>query len=224
MEAKLKEKLIKLELFKYFQNIKDSSTKKELLESCSIETYYKKDILYFKPNEEKVLIFLSGKYHIRQFISDEADYIYPGSGELWIGLSEIVDETDYELEIMFTEKAEVLTIPLKKLLYIEPKENFELWIKISQMVTKRMYEYQKKSAERLVLPTKDYFLKCLAENDYSFEGISTQDISYSIHVNVRTLQRIINNLEKEKFIERNIQKKIIRATSLEKVDNYLNSI
>lgn len=218
----LEEILIEKDLLKYFQNIEDETTRSSLLNKCSFNCYDKGDFLYFDPMDEKVLIFLDGKYHLRQFISEENDYIYPGSDEFWLGLSEIIDEDNYELEVSFLERTSVLSIPLKELLYIDPSKNVELWMKISKMTTKRMLHLQKKSAERLVLPTEAYFLKSLVENNYKYEGLSLQDISYKIHLNTRTLQRVVHNLESKGLLIRDKNKKIIETTTIEKVDNYLN--
>ncbi len=217
----LQETLIEKDLLKYFRNISNSQVRDNLLNKCSISKYNKGEILYFDPKEDMAVIFLDGTYHIRQFISEESDYIYPGNGEFWLGLSEIIDEDNYELEVSFAEETTVLSIPLKELLYIEPAKNVDLWIKISKIATKRMVYFQKKSAERLVLPTEVYFLKSLMENNYIFEGVSVQDISYRIHVNTRTLQRIVHNLERDELIVRDKNKKIIKASSIKKVDAYL---
>ncbi len=220
----LREVLIKKDLFKYFNNIENEAIKNNLLNKSSLNTYKKGDIIYFNPEDENVLIFLEGKYHIRSFISDEADYIYPGSGEFWLGIYAVLGNESSELEISFAEDTTVLSLPLKELLYSDPSKNVELWMLISKMSTKRMMHMHRKSAERLVLPTEVYFLKSLVENNYIYEGVSVQDISYKIHVNTRTLQRVVQNLEKEGLLIRDKAKKIIKVSDRNKVDTYLESV
>ncbi len=220
LEEILKEK----GLFQYFKNIEDRVLREKLIRKSTFKTYKSEDIMFFNPEDEMAYLFLDGRYQIRSFITDTLDCLYPKCGEFWLGIPSAIGEKVSELEITFIEETRVLALPLKELLYADSAKNIDLWIRITKLITNELAQNHMRASKRLVLPTDVYFLNCLAENNYIYEGLSVQDISYIININTRTLQRVVQNLERDGLIIRSKTKKMIRAADKDLIDKFLEEI
>ncbi len=220
----LKEVLLERNLYTYFENIKNPIVRNSLLNKCKLKKYKKGEIFHFNAEGDKALIFLDGKYNLRFFVSLDSDYVYTGSGEFWLGIPAILDEEEYEFEVSLIEDTNVLIIPLKELLYLDPSKNANLWIKVMEISAKRVLSHQSRAIDKVALSTKECFLKELVENNYAFLDTNVVEIANAMRVNSRTLQRTVVALEKMKLIERDINKKYIKAISRDSVDAYLKNI
>ncbi len=217
----LKEVLIKEDLYKNFENIKDFKLKNELYNKCSIKTYEKGDVLFFNSDIKNSALILNGKYSIRQFVSIHGDLVTKGTDKLWLGLSKVVSKSDHELEIVFSKTTNILFIPLNELLHLESQKNYDLWIKISKIAINQMILLKKRLAEKSFLPTKVDFLRYLKENNYLIQGLTIKEIAIEMNINIRTLQRNISSLKKEGLLIRDFNNKMIKAKSRSCIDDYL---
>ncbi len=138
-----------------------------------------------------------------------------------MGTAAALGEEIPELEITFIEETDLICMPLKDLLYTDPSKNIDLWIRIAKLMTEKLVTTFKKSGRILVLPVEVYFLRCLVENGYIFKGFSVRDVALLIGINTRTLQRIVKKYEIEGLIVREKDKKIIKASSKEVLDEFL---
>lgn len=221
----IKDLLIDQEIYPYIMNIKDDKLRKEVLSECKLLEYKTDDFIHISTeNNPNALIFLSGKINLRAFINESTDYIIPWNNKYWYGALSIIAGDWNECELFFLEDTKVLSFPLKKILHYEPKENYELWMKISKMSALALRDVQVKAIQRAALSNEAYFLTLFIENGYHFENLSIPEMAGRMKVNTRTLQRLIQNLEKEDLIVRNKMKKYIYAKDKDKIDSYYQSI
>lgn len=221
----VKKILIEQEIYPFFMNIKDESLRNKLFSKCEILEYKADDFIYYSTQEDiSALIFLSGKVAVRAFINETTDYIIPWSNKYWYGALSIMTDDFTECELFFSEDTKILSFPLKELLFSEPKENYELWMKVGRMAAQALRDIQVKSVKRAALSTEAYFLTLFIENGYHIKNLSIPEIAGNMHVNKRTLQRLVQNLEKKDLIVRSKTEKYIYAVDNEKLDEYFESI
>ncbi len=218
----VKDILMELDIYKYIEHITDKDVSNNIFEECRIESFKKRDVFYFEPHNEEGLIFLNGKINLTSYVTDDIIFTGTWETEIWLGITHALGINKDHYEVTFLEDTDVLFLPLKKILDANPKENYELWVRISKMIAQKYLNFYTSSTRRLTLPTEVFFLKSLMENGGTFNNISIQDIAYQLHLNVRTLQRTIQNLENKKFIERSRSKKIISVISTHRVEEYLS--
>lgn len=213
------------DIYSFILNIEDKDKQKEIFSKCRVKEYRKGESIYFTPEtDELTKVFLSGRVNMVVYIDDIADHTVTWNNDIWFGIANALSEDVRECEIIFKEDTKVLFFPLKDILYGNPKENIKLWMKISKMAARKALQVQRKAVERGALSTEAYFLLSLTKNGYCYEGVSVKDISHELNINLRTLQRAINLLEKGGYIKRDRSKKSISAQDKEKVDSYLASI
>ncbi len=221
----VKKLLIEQDIYPFFMNIKDENLRKKLFSKCKIIEYKADDFIYHSTKEDNsVFIFLSGRVNIRAFINETTDYIVPWSNKYWYGALSIVADDFTECELFFAEDTKILSFPLKELLFSEPKENYELWMKVGRMAAQALRDIQVKSIKKAALSTEAYFLTLFIENGYHVKNLSIPEIAGRLQVNSRTLQRLVQKLEEKKLIVRNKGKKYIYAVDNNKIDEYLESI
>lgn len=218
----LKDVLAENEIYQYIENIRCQEKREKILSKCSVVEYKKGDIFYFSPEEEeKAMIILEGRLNIRIYVTDEKDYVVPWDNAYWLGTPWALSEKSKELEIDIMEDAKVLYLPLKELLYADPRENVGLWMKLSKMAVKKYMDIQKKTVERAALSTDTYFMKSLAEHGYNYMGMPIQEISYELNISTRTLQRVVQGLVQKGYIERDRSKQCISMTESGKCHYHL---
>lgn len=224
---KKKDALIETGIYEYIMNVKSEKIRKMILSESKVTEYKKGDIFYSNSeNQDLTFVFLSGKLNFRVYVSDEVEYTLPWDNRFWYGIFRTLSSKDIleEYEMNFLEDTTVLSFPLKKIMHSEPKENIDLWMRISKMASDKHIELQSKIIERSALSTEAFFLKSLVNSGYSYENMSIQEIGYGLNINTRTLQRLIQNLEKQNLIKREKISKRIYVKDQNQVDNYLNSI
>lgn len=212
-------------IYEFIMNIQDEKERNKILSGCRIEEFKKGDFFIFLPEGETLaMAFLSGGVKMTVYVDEIADYTVSWNIDMWFGVAQALSEDIGMCEIIFKEDTKVLFFPLRDILFGNPKENIDLWIKISKMAARKALQVQRKVIERGALPTETYFLKRLSENGYCFEGVSVPEISQELNVNIRTLQRAIQLLEKQGYIKRDRSKKTICAVDNSKIDMYLEGI
>lgn len=224
---KKKDILVEMGIYEYIMNIESEKTRKEILSECKVTEYQKGDIFYSSSEDHDLtFIFLSGRLNFRVYINDEIEHTFPWDNKFWYGIYNALSTNEFleDYEMNFLEKTLMLSIPLKKIMHSAPKENIELWMKVSKMAADKHVKIQSMIIERSALSTEAFFLKSLINSGYSYENMSIQEIGYGLNINTRTLQRLIQNLEKQNLIKRERFNKKIYARDRNQVDNYLNSI
>lgn len=220
--------LQQIKALKYFNNIIDPNTRERLLRKCEVKDYIKNELIYYDSAGDRIIIFLSGKYEIRYFMSGEKTFVFSQSGEFWYGIAPVVENDIYlsklEVEILFKEKTKILYFPLKELLNPNLAQNLELWIKVSKMLARRLNYAYSKSMKKVTLSNEGHFLKELINNQYIFKTSSLKELAYQLHINPRTLRRIVFNLEKKELIIRDKKKSYIKVRNIEKLDEYFKSL
>lgn len=217
--------LIEQQIYQYIINIKNERLRKEVLLECKVLEYKANDFIYISTEKTSTaLIFLSGKVNVRAFVNESTDYIIPWNNSYWFGALSIAAEDYTECELFFSEDTKVLSFPLKKILYYEPKENYKLWMKISKMSALALRDMQKKAIKRAALSNESYFLTLLIENGYQFKNLSIPELAGRMKINTRTLQRVIQKLEIKDLIVRNKVEKSIRAKDNAQIDEYYKQI
>lgn len=212
-------------IYEFIMNIQDEEVRNKIFLKCRVEEYRKGDFILFLPeNEPLAMVFISGEVNMVVYVDDVADYTVSWSNDMWFGIAQALSEDIGICEIIFQKDTKVLYFPLKDILFENPKENIELWIKISKMAARKALQVQRKVIEKGALSTEAYLLKKISENECYFRGFSLQKISKMLNINIRTLQRSIQILEKQGYIKRDSNKRTIYSIDEEKVVTYLKNI
>ena len=217
----IKDTLVKLDLYKYIENIKNSKDKDSILSNCNIKKCNKYDFLYFNSMEGNILILLSGKVNIKAYLNIDDEYTVPWDDDIWLGSSNIISNNHEQYELTFLEDSSILFYPLKKLIKLIGDNNCDLWRRLCKLEANNHIWIKRKAAERLFLPKEIVFLKFLVQNNYSFIGMSTEDISEKINMSTRTIQRITHKFVKLNLIRKDRSNKSLHAINKEMIDSYL---
>ncbi len=225
---KLKDALTEAGIYDSFLEISKGASLEELEELFEIRDFKSGDVISF--TEEAggkngyVWNLLRGEAKQIFYPSGGREYIFKLSAGEWIGVPGAVSNLYILTDIEFIEDTQVLIFPLGKMIRERPDIMAEIWERIARMMVNKFVWAAEQFIDKSSMSNEAYFLKTLANNNYSFEDTTTKVLSESLGINLRTLQRIISNLEKRELIKRDKSKNRIWVEDFESFDIYLDSL
>lgn len=225
---KLKEALTEAGIYDSFLEISKATSHKELEELFEIKDFKKGEVISF--SEEAggkngyVWNILKGEGKQIFYPSGGKEYIFKLTVGEWIGVPGAVSNLYILTDIEFLEDTQVLIFPLGKMIRERSDIMGEIWERIARMMVNKFVWAAEQFMDKSSMSNEAYFLKALANNNYSFEDTTTKSLSESLGINLRTLQRIISSLEKRKLIKRDKSKGRVWVEDFEVFDTYLDSL
>lgn len=224
----LKEALIEIEMYDFYLEIAEMASEEELENLFKIRRFKKGEIINFHEEASgrngHVWNIISGRAKQIFYPSSNAEFVYEMNKGQWIGIPGTVKGTYPLSDLEIVEDIEVLVFPLGKIMRERPDMMAGIWEKIARVMVEYFFMVTESFIDRTSLSKEAYFLKMLAENDYRFDGVSTRILSENTGINLRTLQRLISDLEKKKIIIRDRSTNTIWVDEYEKFDDYLDSL
>jgi len=225
---KLKNSLVEAGIYNSFLEIFKAVSEKELEELFEIKRFKKGEVTSFSEEaggkDGYVWNILTGKAKQIFYPSGSSEYIFKLTEGEWIGVPGAVSGLYTLTDIEFLEDTEVLIFPLGKMIRERPDIMAGLWEKIARMMVNKFVWAGEQFIDKSSMSNEAYFLKTLANNNYSFEDTTTKALSESLGINLRTLQRIISSLEERNLIKKDKSKNKIWVEDYDAFDNYLDSL
>ncbi len=225
---KLNDALTEAGIYNSFLEISKAASHEELEELFEIRDFKKGEVVSF--SEEAggkngyVWNVLKGEGKQIFYPSGSKEYVFKLTEGEWIGVPGAVSNLYILTDIEFLEDTQVLIFPLGKMIRERPDIMVEIWERIARMMVNKFVWAAEQFIDKSSMSNEAYFLKTLANNNYSFNETTTKSLSESLGINLRTLQRIINSLEKRKLIKRDKSKGRIWVDDFESFDTYLDSL
>jgi len=184
-----------------------TSKELDMISSYSLNKYFflhnisTEDI--FIPKKECLYTIIKGEGVASGFLEDYLEFnIDFNQGESF-GFIDLEDESvSFILKGM--PSATLLEVPIKKVM---ERANIEFLINIYEVMTKTMirniFKLFKAYAAKVTFSNEQYLLDFLISKGGKFTYISSLELAYLFHIELRTLQRIIKKLVERKIIEKN---------------------
>lgn len=166
---------------------------------------------------EKCFYVVEGSVRMIFYSPDGRELTWTFERDSWFGMEDLIaGEEAYLFDIEGTEDSLLLEVPLKRLL--SHYKSREFYSRLLKIMADFSYSVGNKLALMMNYTHEERFLKFLQDNGYRIEGKKICEISDLIKINLRTLQRIIKDLEASGIIVR--EQDSIKVTDLERYSKY----
>lgn len=225
---KLKNALIEANIYDSFLEFSKVTSDEELENLFEIRDFKKGEVVSF--TEEAggkngyVWNILKGEAKQIFYPYGSREYIFKLTVGEWIGVPGAVSNFYTLVDIEFLEDTQILVFPLGKMIRERPDIMAGIWERIARMMVNKFVWAAEQFINKSSMSNEAYFLKTIANNNYSFEDTTTKSLSESLGINLRTLQRIISSLEERKLIKRDKSKNKIWVEDFDAFDTYLDSL
>lgn len=224
---KLKKAMVETGIYEYFLEISKQMPLKEAIDLFKIESYKKGDIINFTGNSKKngfVWSIVSGNAKQIFYPDNSREYVVISEKGQWLGAPSIISGIHPIMDVEFLADTEILVFPLGRIIKERDDIMAELWEKIARDVCDFFLQITFLNMARSSMSNEAIFIKYLIDHNFSIQGIPTKILSEILDINLRTLQRIISNLEKRKFISRKRKLNHIWVDDIDIFNEYYHSL
>jgi len=140
-----------------------------------------------------------------------------------IGQADLFHRENIDFIIKGKPSALILEIPAKKIMKKGDTRflNFLYEKMLTKMVT-NIIKLFKTYAAKVNFSNEQYFVNFLLNNGGSLTFTSTEDLAYILHIELRTIQRVIKKLSKQGIIKKS--KKTLTITDMDAAEDLISSI
>lgn len=153
----------------------------------------KKDILF--PKEDKAYLVKSGDAFVYAYTDEELEFHMKFQRGEGIGMLNIFIEENLDFILRGMDRCTVLEIPIKKALQTTNiKFILSLYEKILTAMATNLFKMLKNYAAKVNYTNEQYLLNFIVTRGGSYRFSSTEDLAHLLHIELRTLQRIVRKL------------------------------
>lgn len=169
---------------------------------------------FFTPKAGSLYMVKEGGIIVYGYIDDHLEFHMDFDIDDCIGQADLFHRENIDFIIRGKPSALILEIPAKKIMEKGDIKflNFIYEKMLSKMVT-NIIKLFKTYAAKVNFSNEQYFINFLLNNGGSFTFTSTEELAYILHIELRTIQRVIKKLSGEGMVQKS--KKTITITDME---------
>lgn len=153
----------------------------------------KRDALF--PKEDKAYLIKSGDAFVYAYTDDGLEFHMRFQRGEGIGVLNIFIEEDLDFILRGMDRCTVLEIPIKKALQTTNiKFILSLYEKMLTAMSTNLFKVLKNYAAKVNYTNEQYLLNFIVTRGGSYSFSSSEDLAHLLHIDLRTLQRIIRKL------------------------------
>ena len=158
----------------------------------------KKDILF--PREDKAYLIKKGDAFVYAYTDDGLEFHMKFQEGESIGMLNMFIEENLDFIMRGMDRCTVLELPIKKALQTTNiKFILSLYQRILTTMSTNLFKVIKSYAAKVNYSNEQYLLNFIMARGGSYRFSSTEDLAHLLHIELRTLQRIV-----KKLIERGV--------------------
>ncbi len=167
--------------------------KEGLEEEFSLHHLTKRDALF--PKESKAYLVKSGDAFVHAYTHEGLEFHMRLQRGDSIGMLNIFVEEELDFILRGMDRCTVLEIPIKKALQTT-NINFilSLYEKLLTTMSRNLFKVLKNYAAKVNYTNEQYLLNFIVTRGGSYPFSSTEDLAHLLHMDLRTLQRIVRKL------------------------------
>lgn len=153
----------------------------------------KKDILF--PKEDKAYLIKKGDAFVYAYTDDGLEFHMKFQRGESIGMLNMFIEGNLDFIMRGMDRCTVLEIPIKKALQTTNiKFILSVYEKILTTMSTNLFKVLKSYAAKVNYSNEQYLLNFIMARGGSYHFSSTEDLAHLLHIELRTLQRIVKKL------------------------------
>ncbi len=153
----------------------------------------KKDALF--PKDDKAYLVKSGDAFVHAYTDDGLEFHIRLQKDEGIGMLNIFIEEELDFILRGMDRCSVLEIPIKKALQTTNiKFILSLYEKMLSAMSINLFKMLKNYAAKVNYTNEQYLLNFIVTRGGSYRFSSSEDLAHLLHIDLRTLQRIIRKL------------------------------
>ncbi len=180
---------------------------------------------FFIPRKGSIYMVKGGGIIIYGYINGYLEFNLDFNLDDCIGLGDLFHTKNIDLMIKGKPEAILLEIPVKKIIEKNNKEVlYSLYEKLITKVVAKTIKIVEIYAAKVTLSNDQYLIKFLLNNGGSFSFESIGELAHILHIELRTLQRLIKKLSSRGIIQKSkktiklIDEKTAKKKYLTKLD------
>lgn len=178
---------------------------------------------FFTPKDGSLYLVKEGGIIVYGYIDDHLEFHMDFNPMDCIGQADLFHRENIDFIIKGKPSALILEIPAKKIMEKGDTRflNFLYEKMLTKMVT-NIIKLFKTYAAKINFSNEQYFVNFLLNNGGSLSFTSTEDLAYILHIELRTIQRVIKKLSKQGIIKKS--KKTLTITDMDAAKDLISSI